>query len=81
MAIDGAHLVRRRDEVVAHDARRARVGPRQRRQHAHQRRLAGAVRAEDGEDHAARHVEVDAVDGAQVAEPLDEAARVDGGSC
>ena len=58
--------------------RRARIRRRERRQHAHQRRLAGAVRAEDGEDHAARNVEVDPVDGAHVAEALDQAARGDG---
>ena len=54
-------------------------GRSQRRQHAHQRGLAGAVGPENGEDHAARHVEIDAVDGAQVAEALDEAACVNGG--
>ena len=58
--------------------RRPRIRRGQRREHAHQRRLAGAVRAENGEDHAARHVEVDAVDGAHLAEALDEAARRDG---
>ena len=38
------------------------------------RGLAGAVGAEDAEDLAAAHLEVDAVDGAQVAEGLDQAA-------
>ena len=58
---------------------RALVRTQQRGQHAHERGLAGAVGAEDREDHAARHVEVDAVDGAQAPKLLDESARVDGG--
>ncbi len=70
--------MRRFDQVVAHHAGPDFVGPRQRRQHAHERGLAGAVRAEDGENHAARHFEIDAVDRAQVSETLHEAARLDG---
>jgi hypothetical protein len=54
---------------------------RERGQHAHERGLAGAVGTENGEDHAARHVEVYAIDGAQCAEALGEAARVDGEWC
>ena len=52
-----------------------RVGTGERRQHAHQRRLAGAVGPEDGEDHPARHGEIDAVDGAERSERLDQTAR------
>ena len=74
-----AHLIGARRQVVAHDARRTLVRVQQRGQHAHQRGLAGAVGTEDGEDHAARHVEVDAVDGAKITERLDEPARLNGG--
>jgi hypothetical protein len=58
-----AHLPRRR--------------PRQPEQKADQRRLAGAVGPEEAEGAAGRHVQVDAVDGAALAEALAEAARLD----
>ena len=74
----GAHLLRRPHQVMAHDAGAALIRTRQRCQHAHQRRLAGAVGAEDGEYHAPRHFEIDAVNGTQIAEALDEAACLNG---
>jgi len=40
----------------------ATVRPEQRGEHAHRRRFAGAVRPEQAEDGAFRHVEVDAVE-------------------
>ncbi|WP_367118828.1 hypothetical protein [Mesorhizobium sp.] len=38
----------------------------------------GAVRAQDGENHAARHIEIDTIDGAQLAGRLDQAAGGNG---
>ena len=56
-------------EVVAHHARaNRRPGASSVASMRIKRRLAGAVRPEDREDHAARHVEVDAVDGPEIAE-------------
>jgi hypothetical protein len=60
---------------MAHHRRRAGIGLGERRKHAHQRGLAGAVGPENREDHAARHDQIDVVDGAQIAEGLDHAAR------
>ena len=48
--------------------------------HPHRRALAGAVRAEEAEGLARLDVEVDPVDRDEVAEALDEAARVDHGA-
>ena len=45
--------------------------------HPHRRGLAGAVRAEEAERFARRDVEVDGVDGGEVAEPLGQAAGMD----
>ena len=45
--------------------------------HAHRRRLAGAVRPEEAERLAAVDLDVDPVDGGEVAEPLDQAAGRD----
>ena len=45
--------------------------------HAHRRRLAGAVRPEEPERLAAVDLDLDPVDGGEVAEPLDQAARRD----
>jgi hypothetical protein len=67
------------DEVVAHHARGPAIRRRQRREHAHQRGLSGAVRPQDPEDQAARHIEIDAVDRAHIPEVLDEAAGADRG--
>ena len=66
------------DDVEAVDERRARGRRQQRRQHADERRLAGAVRAEQAEDLALFDGEADAVDGGEVAEPLDDLPDVDG---
>ena len=73
-----ADAVRLAGHVDAEDLRVARVDRQQRREHPQHRRLAGAVRAEDAEDLALAHLEVDAVDGAQVAEGLHQAACLDG---
>ena len=54
---------------------RARVGEAEQR--ADHRRLAGAVGAEEAEGAAARHVQVDAVDGGALAEALGQAVRLD----
>ena len=69
-----AHAVGLLDDVEAVDERGARGRRQQRRQHADQRRLAGAVRAEQAEDLAFLDGEADAVDGGEVAELLDDAA-------
>src|SRR5207237_3069662 len=49
----------------------------QRDEHANERRLPRAVRAEQTEDFAVLHGEADAVDGGEVAELLDEAVDFD----
>ena len=77
------HLERRGDDVVAEDAGGARRRPRERREDAQQRRLAGAIRAEQAEDRTARDVERQAVDGADGRLPaagvdLDEIADTNG---
>ena len=46
---------------------------------AHRRRLAGAVRAKQPEDLAPRDLKIEAVDSADVAVPLDQAAHTDDG--
>ena len=55
----------------------ARVGDRLAGQQAHRGRLAGAVRPEQAEADAGRHIEVEAVDGGDLAERLDDAAQLD----
>src|SRR5262245_43598716 len=60
---------------MAHDTRRARIGGSKCRQHPHQRRLAGAVRPENGENHAARNIEIDAVDSTDLTKAFDETTR------
>src|SRR4051812_41719559 len=65
--------------VDAEDLGVARVDREQRREHPQHRRLAGTVRTEDAEDLALAHLEVDAVDGPQVAEGLHQAACLDSG--
>jgi hypothetical protein len=67
---------------VAHDVEaghedRAGIGPQQRGEHAHRRRLARAVGAEEPEHAAGWGFEVDAVEGADVAEGLREAGHAD----
>ena len=61
------------------DEDRAGVGPRQPVEDPHQRRLAGAVLAEQRVHLAARDGEVDAVVGDELAEALGDAAQLDGG--
>ena len=65
-------------DVVAEHAHRAggRLGEAE--QEADQGRLAGAVGAEEAEGGAARHLEVDAVEGRPLAEALAEPAGLDG---
>ena len=64
-------------DVVAEHPGGSAVGVQQRGEHADRRRLAGAVRAEHAVDGAPPDGEVDAVDGAQLAEHLDEALGLD----
>ena len=73
-----AHLVGAARDVDAEDLGAAAVDRQQRREHPEHRGLAGAVGAEHAEDLAAAYLEVDAVDGAEVAEGLDEPGGVDG---
>ena len=72
-----------RGSVVAHveaeHARAAGVGLQQRGEDAHERRLAGAVRAQQPHDLALPDGQVDAVERAHLAEALDEAAHLDRG--
>src|SRR4029453_17175440 len=69
----GAHRVRVLDYVVPQDPGGAGVGPEQGGQHAQGGGLAGTVGAEHPEDGARADGQVDAVDGACLAEVLDEA--------
>src|SRR5690606_3837965 len=64
-------------DVVAEYAGRAAVGTEEGAQDADRRRLAGAVRAEQAVDGAALDAEVDAVDGAGVAELLEKGGCLD----
>ena len=72
-----ADLVGVGDDVVAEDPGAPLGGPGQGGEHPDRRRLAGAVGPEDAVDAALGHREVDPVDGANVAEVLDEAACLD----
>ena len=63
--------------VAPADPHAAGVGPLEARDHAQQRRLARAARAEHGEEAAALEPQVDAVDGAPVVEAAREAVRLD----
>ena len=72
-----AHRVGIGDHVEPEHAGAAAVGLEQRREHAHDRGLAGAVRAQEPVDRAAADDEVDAVDGAVRPEGLDQARRRD----
>ena len=63
--------------VAAEDRGLALVDVQERREHPEHRGLAGAVGAEHTEDLAASHLEVDPVDGALVAELLDEPGGAD----
>ena len=70
-----AHLFGFLDDVVPEHPRRAGVGAQQRRQHPDRRRLPGPIGPEDPVDRPAADRQVDAVDGADVAEVLDQTAR------
>src|SRR5690606_9359759 len=74
----GAHGVRVVDDVVAEHAGRARRGLQQRGEHADRGGLAGAVGTEHAVHRAGPNVEVDGVDGARLAELLDELSRLYG---
>ena len=63
--------------VDAVDERLPAVGAQQRREQAHHRRLARAVRTEQPVDRAPRHLEVDAIERDRAPEALHEGARVD----
>ena len=69
---DPPHLLRLVDDRVAADARVAALRRVQRRQDAHRRRLAGAVRADEAEHLAALDAERDVVHGAHAVEVADE---------
>ena len=73
----GAQLRGLADDVEAGNAGRAGVGPEQRGEDADRRRLARAVGPEHAEHGAGGGLEVDAVERADVAEGLDEAADDD----
>ena len=67
----------RRGDVFAAQADAARVGLERSGQLADQRRLAGAVRADDGMDFARVDVEVERIGGDQSAEALGQAAHLE----
>ena len=73
-----AHIVGLRDDVETGDLCRAGRRPQQRRQHADDRALAGAVRAEEAEDLAVLHLEVDTVDRLHLTEVANETLGSDG---
>jgi hypothetical protein len=77
---DGRADVRRpRGDVEAGDGGRPRIGPQRRGQDLHDRRLACAVGAQQGEDAAPRDVEVDAAQHVQALVGLLQGAHVDRG--
>ena len=63
--------------IKSEDAERPSADRRDAADHPHRRALAGPVRAEEAERLAACDVEVDPVDGGQLAEALDESAGMD----
>ena len=67
-----------RDDVEPVHHRRAAVGPEQRGEDLHDGGLAGPVGAEQGEDAARRHVEVDAAKHLEVAVRLRQSGDPDG---
>ena len=75
-----AHRQRFGDDVVAVDLGAAAGRADQRRQHVDHRRLARPVGAEEAEELAAADVDVDRLDGAQLAVVLAEPERLDDGS-
>ena len=73
-----AHDMRLAHHVMPEDACAAAIGAEQCREHADGGRLAGAVRPEHAIDAAGADGEVDVIDGAVVAEVLDESVGLDG---
>src|SRR6266542_6833048 len=72
------HLRALFDDVVPRDARRTRSRRKQRREHVHRRRLAGAVRTEEAIDLSGIDAQVDAVDRARsLLELAHEVMRLD----
>ena len=67
----------RRPEPDAVDAHLAVVGPEHAEQHAHERRLAGAVESDDRVDLARGDAEVDAAEAGPAAEPAHEPATLE----
>ncbi len=74
-ADQSAHRPRFGDGVVTEDRGRAPVGAQQRRQREHRRGLAGAVGPDQPEDRARGNVEVQAVDGVELAVALGQPAH------
>ncbi|CAB4894478.1 unannotated protein [freshwater metagenome] len=72
------HLVGIFDHVEASHVRGARCGPQQGGEHAYGGALAGTVRAEEAEHLTGVHLQVDAIDGFDIAEVAHEALGVDG---
>jgi hypothetical protein len=68
----GADLRAVRGRVEPEEAQRARMTPATRSDHPHRAALAGAVGAEEAEHLAGLHLHVDAADGGEVSEALDE---------
>src|SRR4029077_15582433 len=66
-------------DIVAKQVGSSCVRLEQRRQDADERGLAGAVRAEQAEDHAFGNLQIDAGQGRRRPEPLDDALDADGG--
>jgi hypothetical protein len=76
-----SHPRRLLDDVVAADACPALIGTQQRRQHAHGGRLAGAVGPQQRHDGAVLHLQVEILDGGEVAEALRQACCLYGVFC
>jgi hypothetical protein len=74
----GQGLRAARRQVVAEQPQAARARPREAEQQPHERRLAGAVAAEEAERAAARHLQVDRLQRRVGAEALPEALGLDG---
>jgi hypothetical protein len=67
------------DDVVPSDPRAATIGTQQRCEHPHHRRLPRAVRPEQRDDGPGLHVQVERVDGGELAEALRQALGFDRG--
>src|SRR4029077_6307554 len=68
-----SYLRRVGDDIETEQLGLSRVWLKQGRQDANESRLPGAVRAEEAEDHAFRHLQVDGGKGRRRSEPLDDA--------